>query len=694
MRYDPTDFGAAGDARSNDTEAFQHLFEVVGSATATIVIAKVYAVSGLVVPANFTLSFEDGGLTLIPGGTSVTINGPLAARFQQIFFGDLPVKFRPGNILEIYPEWWGAKGDGSTVDTSAVFAAIVASGTTMAVSTPPGGVIVGTITPIVFTAREYLIDAAAACHAYQIFRSRSRSKIRQTTSSAVHFLLGNAHRCEVTGIQFIGGKHAIQYYNNNTETGRLLVRDCSFQLTTGFAIRVGGSGSAGGAAAVTSSVATLAATPSTFTRSDGRSFIADGFVAGMRLTPSGFSNNMISTIAKVTPSTITVEDTRTGEGFAGARGLEGTYSLDTNSSNVLIENCEFYRCHSLWSATCDQFTARDCWISVHKETTPANTPQIVNLSFAMELDNFFGVPPEQGTPVALRWVDNYRRIYIQGSSRLGGENGGIAGVWHRGAPSASAGNAQGTAIEIYGGYATGGSANPTSGLVIFRENIPELLIIQGVRGLGSTGVIIEGPASVYAHNIVTSTYLSAFGTTVYDRFRALVDGNLMSSPTAVPAAYKQILLRRFDQILVDPLLTGMRALLNHTAAPLIDVTLDPGAGNDDDLAIHIEYKVSDHARAAHSVEAGYAVFTAARNNAAATAGAVAKGTSVQTLNGITMTVTFAVTVLSNVVTLKVTNDTSNGDGSVIYFRGRVINGLRSGTSYALASGVSWDAAGG
>jgi hypothetical protein len=549
MRYDPTDFGAAGDGHSDDTAAFQHLFEVAGSAPATIVIAKLYGVARLVIPANFTLSFEDGGITAVSGSSTLAIHGPLDAQLQQIFHRNLRVSFRQGNVSEIYPEWWGAKGDASTVDTAAIFAAIVSSGTTIDATPPKNGVIVATVTPIVFTATEYVIDATAACHAYQIFRSRSRSKIRQATSGAVHFLLGNAHRCEVTGLQFIGGKHAIQYYNNNTETGRLLVRDCSFQLTTSFAIRVGGSGSAGGGAAVNSSANALSATASGFTRSDGKSFITDGFTAGMTLTPSGFSNNMISTIAKVTASTITVVDTRTAEGFAESRGLEGTYGRDTNSSNVLVENCEFYKCHSLWSATCDQFTARDCWVSVHQNTTPANTPQIVNRCFAMELENFFGVPPAVNTPPALRWVDNYLRIYIRGSSRLGGENGGIAGVWQRGAPSASGGDAQGTAIEIYGGYATGGTANPTSGLVIFRENIPELLVIQGVRGLGSTGVIVEGPPSVYAHHITTSTYLSAFGASVYERFRALVAGNLMSSPAPVPEAYKQILLRRFDQIL-------------------------------------------------------------------------------------------------------------------------------------------------
>lgn len=64
----------------------------------------------------------------------------------------------------------------------------------------------------------------------------------------------------------------------------------------------------------------LAATTTGYTRLTG-SFVADGFRAGMELTPAGFTANPVSTITAVTATTITVADARAAQGSASGRSL-------------------------------------------------------------------------------------------------------------------------------------------------------------------------------------------------------------------------------------------------------------------------------------------------------------------------------------------------------------------------------------
>jgi len=73
----------------------------------------------IVFPKNIALEFERGAIFSLGRGVNVTINGEIEAGFYQIFSGPGRVE---GNIMArfIYPQWWGAQGDGVADDYEAI----------------------------------------------------------------------------------------------------------------------------------------------------------------------------------------------------------------------------------------------------------------------------------------------------------------------------------------------------------------------------------------------------------------------------------------------------------------------------------------------------------------------------------------------------------------------------------------------
>ncbi len=103
----------------------------------TVTVSQRYDVkSDLTVPARVSLKFENGGALKLAKDATLTINGSIEAPMQQIFDGS--VVFGPGRVSKVYPQWWGAMGDGTHDDTAAIQSAIDSLSRGGTVFFPPG----------------------------------------------------------------------------------------------------------------------------------------------------------------------------------------------------------------------------------------------------------------------------------------------------------------------------------------------------------------------------------------------------------------------------------------------------------------------------------------------------------------------------------------------------------------------------
>ena len=80
--------------------------------------------SDLTVPRGLCLRFTMGGVCAVEEGATLTIEGPLQAPLGRIFTGPGKVVFARGAVEQVYPQWWGAQGNGQGDDVAAAQAAI------------------------------------------------------------------------------------------------------------------------------------------------------------------------------------------------------------------------------------------------------------------------------------------------------------------------------------------------------------------------------------------------------------------------------------------------------------------------------------------------------------------------------------------------------------------------------------------
>lgn len=112
----------------NYGSTLQEALTAIGSTAGTLrVPAGTHPISAnLAIPINVTLRVERGGILALATGVTLTINGGFEAGLYQVFAwtGTGKVVFGAGAAKEFYPQWWGAKGDGSQDDVTYIQAAI------------------------------------------------------------------------------------------------------------------------------------------------------------------------------------------------------------------------------------------------------------------------------------------------------------------------------------------------------------------------------------------------------------------------------------------------------------------------------------------------------------------------------------------------------------------------------------------
>jgi hypothetical protein len=125
-------YGASGDG-INDDDAINNAINAMSSGDLYFPKGTYRICSNIKIPSSIRIIFENGAKLSVDSGVIVVISGTIGAGLYQIFSGNGSISLN-GAIREVYPQWWGAKGDDSKIDTGAIQAAVTSL-------SPNGGVV-------------------------------------------------------------------------------------------------------------------------------------------------------------------------------------------------------------------------------------------------------------------------------------------------------------------------------------------------------------------------------------------------------------------------------------------------------------------------------------------------------------------------------------------------------------------------
>jgi hypothetical protein len=121
MTFAVADLSAKPDGTMDNAPLLRSFITRTGTAKATIYFQRgTYRIAGsLTFPQNMAIKFELGAALSVDPGTTVTVNGPIEAGIWPIFLGAGTVRLDQAEVRDIYPQWFGAMGNGSADDTAA-----------------------------------------------------------------------------------------------------------------------------------------------------------------------------------------------------------------------------------------------------------------------------------------------------------------------------------------------------------------------------------------------------------------------------------------------------------------------------------------------------------------------------------------------------------------------------------------------
>jgi hypothetical protein len=166
--------------------------------------------------------------------------------------------------------------------------------------------------------------------------------------------------------------------------------------------------------------------------------------------------------------------------FIDAAGVAVQMRKNSNSTHLVVKDCNFSLCDQTLISHTDQSIFRDSWITTG---WMKNKAAIENRGGRMVCENILGVPLVTGADQ--RWIDNYGLLTCR-SFRFGGEFGGFTPVvnWAKRSPTAG-----GAAVVLEDCWVSA-LANKKRMCAVYCEEVPNTLVIRHCQLSGVPPVMV------------------------------------------------------------------------------------------------------------------------------------------------------------------------------------------------------------